>query len=267
MLFNWGEPFLHPKLPDILKVLNNLNLNWGISTNASKRIEFMGEDTFKRCQYFCFSMSGFSQDSYDKIHGFNFENITENIVSITNNIRLCGITSTPIIAFHIYQFNIEELRPAIMFAAKHELGILPSYAAINDFERMIKYLSGKLEYEDVLRAGKELLLHPMDNINFIHRPAFTTCSQFSFLSLDSDCNLITCCGDSTVIGKVYDTDLTKLNSIRKSSPACKRCIKAGLYVFSHNSSCPSTIINGAMKGLPQFLIGQKGAIGFTPKFT
>lgn len=265
-LFNWGEPSLHPQLTEIIRILNNMKLNWGISTNASKKVLFSDNDAFINCQYLCFSMCGFSQASYDKIHGFNFEKIRNNIAELTENYRSCGLSATPYIAYHIYQHNIEELRSAIMFAAQHKLGILPSYALINDHERWLKYIKGELEYEDVLRASRELFLQPFHSDEFKNRPPFTTCGQFAFLSLDSNCNLITCCGDSTIIGKVHEIDLKKINSIRRNSEACQKCIDSGAYFFDHAVPSPSTIINGAMHGLLPFLKNQKNAGIFTPRF-
>ncbi len=266
-LFNWGEPLLHPKLTDIIRILNNMKLNWGISTNASKQVLFSDKDALNNCHYLCFSMSGFSQASYDKIHGFNFEKIKSNIVALTENYRSCGLSVTPYIAYHLYQHNIEELRSAIIFAAQHKLGIAPSYAMINDHERSQKYLKGELEYQDLLRASKELILFPVDSDEFKNRPPFTTCGQFAFLSLDPDCNLITCCGDSTIIGKVHEINLQELNSIRRNSPACKKCIDSGVYYLGHAVPSPSTIINGAMHGLSPFLQNQKSACIFTPQFS
>lgn len=263
-LYNWGEPFLHPKIKEIINALNTLGLNWALSTNASRVVLFSGSNTFKNCKYIFYSMSGFSQVSYNKIHGFNFNSIIDNIVILTNNFRSCGLAAVPTIAFHIYQFNLGELGPAVQFAAKHKLAILPSYAFINDHERQIKFLSGKLDYKDLDRASRDLFLFYFEDM-LKNRPPFTTCSQYSSLSIDSKCNIITCCGDSTVIGKAYELDVKEINTLRMKSEACALCIKAGAYYFAHNVPCPVTIINEAINPPPpQFLKQANRAFAFAP---
>lgn len=74
-LYNWGEPFLHPKFKEIIYYLSSLNLNIGLSTNASKPIYFEDSNALKNLRHMRFSMPGFSQESYDRMHSFDFEKI------------------------------------------------------------------------------------------------------------------------------------------------------------------------------------------------
>ena len=60
-LFNWGEPFLNPKLNDILEILFNKNIKFGLSTNASHYIK-LNEKFFDKLQYLIISISGFRKD-------------------------------------------------------------------------------------------------------------------------------------------------------------------------------------------------------------
>jgi MoaA/NifB/PqqE/SkfB family radical SAM enzyme len=85
-LYNWGEPFLHPKFKEILSFLNMKGVNYALSTNASKLIEFENFD-LKNLKKITFSMPGFSQESYDLIHGFKFERIKSNIKKMLINYR------------------------------------------------------------------------------------------------------------------------------------------------------------------------------------
>lgn len=60
-------------------------------------------------------MPGFSQESYDKIHGFNFEKIKENIKKYANDMELAGVKDKMWVAYHMYQFNLDEIYDAYVF--------------------------------------------------------------------------------------------------------------------------------------------------------
>ncbi|MFC2067695.1 radical SAM protein [Chloroflexota bacterium] len=113
-LYSWGEPMLHPELGKILNILSKNNINYGISTNASKVVDLNRDILTNLCEL-KFSMPGFSQSSYDRIHGFNFKKILKNIEALVNNIKKEGSISKFTMSYHLYQFNIGEIKAAVEF--------------------------------------------------------------------------------------------------------------------------------------------------------
>ena len=231
-LYNWGEPFLHPKFRDIIKFLDSLDIKIALSTNASKPVFFDKGDELKYLVSLTFSMAGFSQYSYDKIHGFNFEKIKRNIVDISENFRDAGFNGKFVIAFHIYQFNTNEILPMIEFAKEHGLTPSASLALINDFERGKKYIKKEIEYEYLYRATKELFLFYYDEMPK-EIPNDYVCAHYSNLFIDSDCNVITCCGDSTIFDKVYHLRPEHVNPWRINGEVCIECNQIGLCYLGH----------------------------------
>lgn len=69
-----------------------------------------------------FSMCGFSQQSYDRIHKFKFDRIRENIRAIVSRLRSSGYKEYIEIFFQVYQFNANELRECQRFA--NDLGVV-----------------------------------------------------------------------------------------------------------------------------------------------
>ncbi|MBZ9617018.1 hypothetical protein [Clostridium estertheticum] len=186
-------------------------------------------------------MPGFSQDSYDKRHGFKFVVIKENIIKIVKNFRESGFEGQFLIAYHIYQFNMDEIPEAMKFATENGINILPSFAFINDFERFKKYLKSELSNLELKKAGEQLFLYyyndKLKSIIFDY-----ICSQYDALSIDENCNAITCCADSTSLGKNFNLKPEQVNPIRMESDICNECNKIGLSYLLNNAAIPKHIV-------------------------
>ncbi|MCS4454451.1 hypothetical protein JTT00_04835 [Clostridium botulinum] len=78
-------------------------MSFALSTNASKVI-LLDNNELKNLKYITFSMCGFSQKSYDKIHGFNFEQIKRNISEILDNFKKMGLRVMHM--YHIMFINL-----------------------------------------------------------------------------------------------------------------------------------------------------------------
>jgi len=115
-LFNFSEPFLHPDINSIIGVLNNLDLGYSFNTNGSVPVKLNKEADLKNLRSLIFSMPGFSQDSYDRMHGFNFNTIAGNIAQLICDYRRLGFIGYSQIAYHVYQFNLHVVKHAKEFA-------------------------------------------------------------------------------------------------------------------------------------------------------
>jgi Zn ribbon nucleic-acid-binding protein len=243
-LYSWGEPFLHPNFKDIINYLNTLQLNFLLSTNASKPVYFEDNNALEHLKTITFSMSGFSQESYDRIHGFNFAKIKNNIINIIENFRQCGFTGNAYISYHIYQFNITEIDAATVFAKNNNIGIVPYLAYFNGRDMFERYLKNELEYMELKSAAEELLLggiskrlakfNNMDKINY-------HCPQFDILTIGEYCNVLICCGysdayNNAVYKKIYDIkNVDEINIWRKNTKECKECISLGMADVGNNA--------------------------------
>lgn len=227
-LYNWGEPFLHPRFKDIIKFLNVENLKIILSTNCSKAVIFEEEGILSNMQFIILSMPGFSQNSYDKIHGFNFGSILNNIFAIMMNFKNVGFKGSFVLAFHIYQFNLGEIQLAAEFAKQNQMAFMPSLALINDHDRLGKYIKYELEYGQLIKATQELFLFYLSEEMIKQRPKDYVCPQYELLVIDENCNVITCCGESTCMDKIFNVKVNHVNEWRMSGIACKKCRELGL---------------------------------------
>ncbi|HUT03292.1 MAG TPA: hypothetical protein VM163_05315 [bacterium] len=236
-LYNWGEPFLNPQFKEIIHFMSTTNVQFGLSTNCSILITFDRPDLLVNLKRVLFSMCGFSQASYDRIHGFNFETVKRNIVTMVDNFRQCGFHQEASIPFHLYQFNLDEMRPAHEFGLKHEIGLYPYYALFNGFDMTMDYLCGSMPYKQLKKVSEELVLFYVQDL-IAKMPEAYRCPQYDILTLDEHCNVLTCCFvekyvEKFVLGSIFDLTLEEINASRMQ-PVCKKCISTGASYWVHN---------------------------------
>ena len=246
-LYNWGEPFLHPKFNEIISFLSQKNIKFYLSSNFSIIPKNLSKESFKSCKGITISMPGFSQSSYDKIHQFKFDKILENINFILNFIPAEKLQ----VSYHLYQFNITEIKQAQGYFKNLGIQVFSSFAYFNDYNMATKYLQNKLSIEEFKKVSKELLLYYVDDL-LEDMPKDYICPQFSMMTIDENCNIIQCCGTPSS-SKDYFVCNTKdfkedifLN--RKNRDICKECYATKWVYWAHNTGNVSTkFIYGIVK--------------------
>lgn len=237
-LYNWGEPFLHPNLDEIIQELNNRNLKYAFSTNASI-VPNINKAFVKNLDHIIFSMPGFSQKSYDKIHGFNFEKIKANILQIVNDCRACGFKGDFVVSAHVYQFNLDELKEANKFFEKHKIRYNPYYAILNHWDDLVDLKDGKLSYDKLLDISQNLFMFKYEEL-IKNAPENYSCPQNDFLIIDEEANVLHCCqipkeNPEHWSGNILSDNLDDVISKRQNCAVCEKCLKTGLAYYINNS--------------------------------
>lgn len=237
-LYNWGEPFLHPRFETMIKIVANKGFRFGLSTNASV-LKTLPSETVSRLVEIRFSMPGFSQESYDRMHGFKFDVICRNIRAITEQIRAICADARISVSFHLYEFNRSERDPAREFCDNLKIGFMPLYAYFNGYSMAKDYFNGIFSREDCENIASDLMVDQLEALRQ-DRPAGYECPQSGILALDEFCNVLLCCGTDRlvpghVIGKLRDVDYERLPGIRKRAAACLLCSKYKIDYMWHNA--------------------------------
>lgn len=236
-LYNFGEPLLHPSLNEILQILVENRLKYTISTNASKFL-VLNASVVDNLHLLLISMPGFSQKSYDKIHGFNFEEI---LVNIDRWIQLIGPEKIQIL-FHVYQFNRDEIELAAAYFKQKKIRFLPYFAYFNDYDLALSYLNNTLPHETLIKASKELFLDNIEQFISQHFDHYT-CPQISILTIDEYCNVLTCCLISKAdpnysIGSLFSLSKKEIENKKISQEICKECLKKGIAQWVNTPNRP-----------------------------
>lgn len=229
-----GEPCLHPNLNEILKLTDKYNIRTTISTNASI-VPTLDNDGLKCVDRILISMPGFSQESYDKIHGFNFEKIISNILQFKEMTdEMVGYGRIPFdMSYHMYQFNGHEINKAYEFCRRHDMRFSPNYAVLIDKNKCLSYVNNTMDYGELKDISKELFLGVLDHQIEI-APRDYCDFQENFLSINVDGDVRICSSfkldyeKNILCGNILNDDIDKIIKMKYSHPRCEICIKAGL---------------------------------------
>lgn len=232
-LYEIGEPFLNKDIGKFFELLNNKGLKYAVSTNASNLVLFEeGSDILKNLSSLLISVPGFSQESYDRVHGFKFEKIKENITKIMANFRKAGFKGDARLIYHVYKFNLGEIQEAKAFAAAESLDFYPYYAILYQWQYVRDYLSNVLSADLFDKASSELFLENIQRTVSCREPGFT-CEFFNMLLVDIEGNLKTCCqikkGEPGYsFGSIFDLSAEEIAAQRTSQQVCKECREKGM---------------------------------------
>lgn len=231
-LYNWGEPFLHPHFEKLLSILTKNGVHYGFSTNCSV-FKDLSPDVLTNLNNVTFSMPGFSFDSYDRIHGFNFEQIKQNITTMVNLWRKSGYKGSFVIAYHVYQFNILECEAAAKFASELGIGISFVHASLNGYNLLRSYFDDTMSREALKKCSSELITYFYKDLK---RPANYRCDQFDYLVINEYCELLPCCGVERgmplySLGKVSEMTLGQIKDKKLNAKYCKKCAEIGMDYF------------------------------------
>lgn len=236
-LFCWGEPLLHPRLPELVRVVEDAGITCYLSSNLNI---LPGADALMAANpsVFRISVSGFSQGMYACTHrGGDIERVKQHMVQLAEARKRTGATTRIYVYYHRYRHNLKEEPLMREFAASLGFGFEPTWALLFPVEKII------------CCAEDETLLTDQDRdlINYLALPpakAFEVspkdASQFCVLrenaiNLDPQGNVQLCCGVFDAkrfsLGRYLDMPLEKIQQLRRDHVMCQRCMQTGAHFY------------------------------------
>ena len=233
-LYNWGEPFLNPEINEILGILKKNKLYADVSSNFIFKPE-IDKDLLPVINGAIFSLSGFSQDSYGKIHGASLDKVLENFDDFYKKIRRFAPDTKISIAWHRYRFNESEFWQAYRYFDRPSIRFLPTVAYLNDLPEMLSFAQGRLSETRQRQAQSDLFLEHISQelAYYKQRSKHYRCFMRDQLVIDESGQLLLCCGMSAfdqehVLGNILE--MSREDVFRKKSLdlICPICISSGL---------------------------------------
>lgn len=251
-LYSWGEPFLNPDILDILDIIVEKKMPFNLSTNASK-VVILKKEHIKNLKFLMFSLSGFSQNSYGRIHGLDLKIILSNIRKMVEPFRELNMLDKVEVNFHVYQFNIGEIDACAQFCESLGIRFVPRYAYLADWNLCNAYLTDSMEVKKMKEVSKEIFFHYYDRL-LEEMPYDYECPQNERIFLDTEGRVIPCaCATEDTLGDIFEMTLSDIKDKKREYYRCEDCLKSGqAYVIQQYTEFLSEYDEAVENGLKYY---------------
>lgn len=240
-LYNWTEPFLHPQLPEMIRVVRSFGVRCTLSANLNI-IRDIDAVLAAGPTWFRVSVSGFRQESYgvNHIRG-DIERVKRNMTEVARATRETGATTRLELCFHRYLGNHDEENSMRQYAESLGFIFNPVWAYVMPLEKVLGYADGFstgviLENED--RRLLDSLALPLDRALEVSRQnAPSRCElmdrQMAITFLG---DVMLCCSvydqSKYKLGSYLDIPLDRLQQMKAAQNICSTCMKAGAHALA-----------------------------------
>lgn len=242
-LFWWGEPFLNPYLNEIIEAAQDRGIDYVLSTNGFYYQEIPSH-LLKRIKRLIISMPGFSQESYDRMHKFDFEIIKNNIRKYAKDMKSAGVLDKIWVAYHIYQFNLDELYDAYDFCDELGISFNPGYAFPLLVKERVAYATNTLNANRKEEMLKEIVTYQLDKMIAESDKKSCIYQKRNFI-VDEKANVYGCLNlqhdEQNYCGNLFTDEIDDIFEKIGDLSICRECIESGVaptdmsFKFFYNS--------------------------------
>jgi MoaA/NifB/PqqE/SkfB family radical SAM enzyme len=239
-LFNWTEPILHPRLPELIRIVTEFGYSSYLSSNLNylKNIDaIMAANPYS----FRISNSGFTQDVYGYTHrGGDIEKVKKNMVELAAAKKRNNATTNIHVLYHRYKGNLEDEIKMKEFAESLGFGFQPVWAFFMALEKILAYDLKDPSISTITEEDEKLvdyLALPLKEAMEVSRKySDSACTlQDSQITMDYQGNVQLCCATydarKFTIASYLDTPISTIQKSKKSHSFCGTCSKAGGHVY------------------------------------
>jgi len=238
-LLNWTEPLLHPKLPEMIRVVKKYGLKCCLSSNLNKikrMEEMLAENPFS----LRISLSGFKQESYGVTHrGGDIEVVKANMRRLSE-LKLKTKSGTHIeVAFLRYLSNLEDELQMKQFSEQLGFKFTPMWALLTPLEKVLAKADEK-GYGSILDADKfviDNLALPLGEALEAARGLNNSCCELQekVIALDIMGRVQLCCGvydgNRFSLANFLEKSIDEIQALRFAHSTCVVCMKHGVHDY------------------------------------
>ncbi len=233
-LYNWGEPLLHPKLPEIVAITGEYDLLSAISSNLSIEKDF--SNTIKsRPTWFRVSLSGWGEN-YEITHtGGKWDTVHTNMLRLKEWQEKYHPEMIVEVFFHIYKHNnnddflkLKEFCDHLNFTLRYRHAAL---APLDNIEAVID----KRELSSAAQLAREYQFLGVEEAMALAREQKERlCFYQRFLWITWNLRVAQCMewyrDDLSLVDKDFlSVPLSEIIAARKNSDFCRRCKEKAMH--------------------------------------
>ena len=239
-LYNWTEPFLHPKLPEMIGIVRSYGLSCGLSTNLNL-INHLDAIMAADPGMLKISLSGFTQDTYGVTHlRGDIDVVKRNMAEVARAKRRTRSSTRIEVIFHRYLGNHEDEARMAEYADSLGFEFTPVWAYMMPLEKVLAFVDGDATDVQLSDEDRELidrLALPLDRALGAARQArVPNCKlRDRQMTLTPTGDVMLCCTvydkGTYTLGSYLDTPLDELQEMKYRHRMCGTCMKHGLHVL------------------------------------
>ncbi len=233
-LYNWGEPLLHPDLPEIIRATKAADLPVHLSTNLNVEIDFTALARANPTSI-KISLSGLSAATYEITHEKgDFRLLKANMYRLRHALDKAGADTQIWAGFHRYRDNQHELAELnrICVELDYDLSVFDAYYM--PAERVIDLIEGKVTAEEI-PVLDQLLEDPRDRLkaNLAQRADGWDCElRYDQTVINHDGSVALCCvvydQENMLDLDFLDRPQVEIDDAKYRHAFCATCMKHGL---------------------------------------
>lgn len=258
-LFNWTEPFIHPRLPEMVRIVNGFGLPCSLSSNLNL-LRNVDDVLLANPHCLRISVSGFTQDTYGRTHaGGNIERVKDNMRTLSESKARTGSRTAIQVVFHRYRDNQADELAMRRYARSLGFTFQPTWAYLMPVEKALSVVGAdgaELTAQD--RGLIDLLAYPLaDAIAECGKSKHLPCSlQEQHITMDCFGRVQLCCAvydpDRFAIGDYLSTPFEELQRRKLHHDFCATCTSKGTHVYVTDAT-------GALATMAEHSIGLERA--------
>ena len=238
-LFNWAEPFLHPRLPALIRTVKSYGLPCQLSSNLNemKNIkDVLSENPFS----LRISLSGFNQQVYGRSHrGGDIERVKKNMTALAQAKKQLNSSTQVHILYHRYKGNLEDELLMRDFSKHLGFSFVPVWALMMPVSKILAYVGEAPEgvsiSTDDLNVIDQLALPLGAALTASKKQDADSCTlQDNQMTIDHRGLVSLCCGvyeEKYNVGSYLELTLDKLQALKYQQNICKSCMSCGVQTY------------------------------------
>jgi MoaA/NifB/PqqE/SkfB family radical SAM enzyme len=241
-LFNWGEPLLHPRLTEIIGVLNEMKIFSSVSTNFNVRKD-LSKLVAAKLDMLKVSVSGFYQETYGSNHrGGDVELVKSNLYQLREIMDRYQSEMEVEIIYHKYNDNTgEDLRRFKLLAQELDFHFAEVFAYFMPVEKVVAYLQERATEHDlnlVDRLTVDIHQALMESSKEPNRQCPLRDKQ---MVVNWDGSVSLCCASfdpvqTRIVDSFLDVSLGEIQSRRQQNGLCQVCLDQGIDQYYFETS-------------------------------